>query len=95
MKNKCCAFGWLKFVLGICIALCCAGVLQAQNRPAEKVLRYAFEVAETGFDPAQVSDIYSRIVTANVFDSLYDYDYLARPVKVKPNVAVGHAGHCR
>ena len=28
----------------------------------EKVLRYAFQVAETGFDPAQVSDIYSRIV---------------------------------
>ena len=71
------------------IALGFAGALQAQNRPAEKVLRYAFEVAETGFDPAQISDVYSRIVTANIFDSLYDYDYLARPVKVKPNVAVG------
>ena len=71
------------------IALGLSGVLQAQNRPVEKVLRYAFEVAETGFDPAQISDVYSRIVTANIFDSLYDYDYLARPVKVKPNVAVG------
>ena len=27
---------------------------------AEKVLRYAFRVAETGFDPAQISDLYSR-----------------------------------
>ena len=53
----------------------------------EKVLRYAFLVAETGFDPAQVSDLYSRIVTAHIFESLYNYDYLARPFKLKPNTA--------
>jgi len=27
---------------------------------APKVLRYAFPVAETGFDPALISDLYSR-----------------------------------
>ena len=53
----------------------------------EKVLRYAFPIAETGFDPAQLSDLYSRILTANIFDSLYTYDYLARPAKIKPNLA--------
>ena len=52
-----------------------------------KVLRYAFQVAETGFDPAQVSDIYSRIVTAHIFDSPLTYDYLARPFKLKPLAA--------
>ena len=66
-----------------------AGGLQAQARPTEKVLRYAFPIAETGFDPQQLSDLYSRVVAANIFDGLYDYDYLARPVKVRPNVAVG------
>ena len=54
---------------------------------SEKVLRYAFPIAETGFDPAQLSDLYSRILTANIFDSLYTYDYLARPAKIKPNLA--------
>jgi ABC-type transport system substrate-binding protein len=54
---------------------------------AEKVLRYAFQVAETGFDPAQISDIYSRICTAHIFDSLLTYDYLARPFKLKPLTA--------
>ena len=49
---------------------------------AEKVLRYAFPVAETGFDPAQLNDLYSRIITANIFEALYGYDYLARPAKV-------------
>ncbi len=53
----------------------------------EKTLRYAFLVAETGFDPAQISDLYSRIVTAHIFESLYNYDYLARPFKLKPNTA--------
>ncbi len=53
----------------------------------EKVLRYAFPVAETGFDPAQLNDLYSRIITANIFEALYGYDYLARPAKVKPVLA--------
>ncbi len=72
-----------------CLVLLSAGSLQAQNRPTEKVLRYAFPIAETGFDPPQLSDLYSRIITAHIFDALYGYDYLARPVKVRPNVAVG------
>ena len=56
---------------------------------AVKTLRYAFLVAETGFDPPQLSDLYSRIVTGHVFDSLYRYDHLARPFLIKPNTAVG------
>ena len=52
----------------------------------EKVLRYAFPIAETGFDPAQVSDLYSRIVTSHIFDAPLTYDYLARPFKLKPLV---------
>ena len=26
------------------------------DKPGERVLRYAFQVAETGFDPAQIND---------------------------------------
>jgi ABC-type transport system substrate-binding protein len=53
----------------------------------EKVFRYSFPVAETGFDPAQISDLYSAILLANLLDAPYEYDYLARPAKVKPNLA--------
>ena len=56
-------------------------------RPGERVLRYAFRVAETSFDPSQVSDIYSRIVTSHLFEALYTYDHLARPAKFKPLTA--------
>ncbi|GAB4476599.1 MAG: ABC transporter substrate-binding protein [Burkholderiaceae bacterium] len=55
--------------------------------PQPKVLRYAFPVAETGFDPVQISDLYSRIVTAHIFEAPLKYDYLARPYKLKPNTA--------
>src|SRR4051812_7887513 len=56
---------------------------------APKVLRYAFRVAETSFDGVVLSDIYSRIITAHIFEGLYGYDPLARPALVRPVVAAG------
>jgi oligopeptide transport system substrate-binding protein len=58
----------------------------AQPDP-NKVLRVSFPVAETGFDPAKVHDVYSSEVLDNIFETLLTYDYLARPVKVVPGVA--------
>ena len=51
----------------------------------EKVLRYAFQIAETGFDPAEISDLYSTYLIDNIFDTPLKYDYLARPSKLIPN----------
>ncbi|MEJ6001421.1 ABC transporter substrate-binding protein [Paucibacter soli] len=62
---------------------------QAAETPPTKVLRYAFPIAETGFDPSQLTDIYSRTVTSHIFESLYRYDHLARPVRILPLVAAG------
>ncbi len=52
-----------------------------------KVLRYAMRIAETGFDPAQISDLYSSTMAANMFDALYATEFLARPVRLRPNTA--------
>jgi ABC-type transport system substrate-binding protein len=54
-----------------------------------KVIREVFPVAETGFDPAAVHDLYSATVLQGVFETLYTYDYLARPAKVVPLTADG------
>jgi ABC-type transport system substrate-binding protein len=54
----------------------------------QKVFRYAMRVAETGFDPAQISDLYSSTMASNIFDALYAYEFLARPVRIRPNTAV-------
>lgn len=56
----------------------------AQPDP-DKVLRYAFEIAETSFDPHKVTDVYSIIVNNAMFDAPLKYDYLARAPKLVPN----------
>jgi len=52
-----------------------------------KVLRIVFPTAETGFDPARVSDVYSNTVNEAIFEPLLTYDYLARPAKLAPLAA--------
>ena len=76
--------------------LAAAGAAEPQpagSRPGPsatpKVLRYPFVAAETGFDPAKISDLYSRVVTSHLFEAPYRFDYLARPVKVVPHTAAG------
>ncbi len=67
------------------------GPLQAQEiNPAAqtKVLRYAFRAAETGFDPAQISDSYSKAVAAGIFDAPLEFAYHARPAQLRPSTLV-------
>ena len=62
-----------------------------RRRRGPKVLRYAFRVAETELRPGKINDLYSRTVTPHIFEALYSYDHLARPIKVKPLTADGDA----
>jgi ABC-type transport system substrate-binding protein len=76
----------LAAVLALAAPLC--GQAQAADAP-KKILKVAFRSAETGFDPAMISDLYSRTVTPHIFEALYSYDHLARPAKIKPLTAIG------
>ena len=51
---------------------------------AQKVLRVAYLIAETNFDPTFVSDTYSSNITEEIFEAPLTYDPLARPAKLKP-----------
>src|SRR6202790_5912174 len=55
----------------------------------DKLLRWEFRAAETGFDPGRVTDYYSNTVIEAVFERLLTYDYLARPSKLGPEAAEG------
>jgi ABC-type transport system substrate-binding protein len=61
---------------------------QSPAAPERKVLRLLFNAAETTFDPARISDNYSRAVTMHIFEALYRYDFLARPTRLRPLTAV-------
>ncbi len=54
---------------------------------ASKVIRDVFSVAETGFDPAAVHDLYSGTIVQAIFETLLTYDYLAQPAKIVPRAA--------
>src|SRR5258708_11256729 len=54
----------------------------------QKVFRYAFEIAETSFDPNRISDVYSKIVIDGIYETPLTYDYLARPATLKPATTV-------
>ena len=58
----------------------------AQPGPA-KELRTAFLIAESGFDPAQVTDLYSNTVVAGIFEAPLEYAFLAKPTRMRPNTA--------
>ena len=61
---------------------------EAPAAAGQKVLRVSFPSPETGFDPAQTNDLYSRTVTAHIFEAPYRYDHLARPPRIRPNTAL-------
>jgi ABC-type transport system substrate-binding protein len=70
------------------LAVALAMLAQVANAAdPNKVLRYAFPTAETGFDPARINDLYSSTIIEAIFDRLLTYDYLARPAKLVPLAA--------
>jgi ABC-type transport system substrate-binding protein len=73
------------------VALFCVMVfsLPAAARAADmgKTLRVAFPVDVTGFDPQVTQDVYSGYIERALFDTLYVYDYLARPYRLIPATA--------
>jgi len=49
-----------------------------------KVLRTAFSIAESSFDPVLAYDAASNSVVEEISESMLEYEYLARPVKLAP-----------
>jgi ABC-type transport system substrate-binding protein len=75
---------------GIAGLFCCfllAALPVAHAADPNKVLRLAFEIEETGFDPVKATDEYSNRVIEQTNEPLLTYDYLARPAKLAPLTA--------
>ncbi len=88
MCTPCSEFLLLALVTSLTL-VCHAAVPPADSSaPATaKVLRYAFPIAESGFDPAQVTDLYSNTVLAHIFEAPLEYEYLAEPTRMRANTA--------
>jgi oligopeptide transport system substrate-binding protein len=88
--HNCLKLAYWRGSSGIVMMLCMmlgAALLTPQAIAAEKkTVRLAFRAVETGFDPQRVEDRYSVGICENIFDSLLTYDWLARPVRLVPQV---------
>jgi ABC-type transport system substrate-binding protein len=82
---------WRAVVAGVAAAAVgvvpLAAIAQAKWADPAKTIRVSFPVAETGFDPQATSDYYSSHVERSIFETLYTFDYLARPHRIVPNTA--------
>jgi oligopeptide transport system substrate-binding protein len=84
---------WLPLARVAPVVLCAllawpvAAQVPATAADPAKVLRVMIPVAETGFDPQASSDYYSNTVISAIFDTLYEWDYLARPHRLVPRTA--------
>ena len=79
------AFHFLRFVTLALALIPSSGTIHAAD-PA-KVIRCAYNVDITGFDPQATADGYSNRTMRAMFDSLLQYDFLKRPYALAPSVA--------
>ena len=77
----------LKTLCSLLLAALALAATAEPSKTAPKTLRYAFPIAETSFDPAQISDLYSRTVAAGIFDAPLEFAFMARPFRLRPNTA--------
>ncbi len=63
-----------------------APAAQAAAASGLKVLRLASE-SQTGFDPARAGDVRSLRIPSHIFETLLEFDPLARPVKLGARTA--------
>jgi len=69
------------------VALALVASPAAHAADMAKVVRVAYPSAESKLDPQSESDEGSGSIEENIFDALLEYDYLARPAKLRPRTA--------
>ena len=74
-------------VISIMVAATALTACTSSKTPDKDTLRMNLVADIKGLDPIYVSDLYSNTVAANIFDTLFTYHYLQRPLKLIPYLA--------
>ncbi|MEP7154556.1 MAG: ABC transporter substrate-binding protein [Betaproteobacteria bacterium] len=69
------------------VAIAAAMALSAHAADMRKILRTPVQSAERGFDCAWESDELTGTLCDNIFDTLLQYDHLARPIRLQTRAA--------
>ena len=76
---------WLRALCAFVVLLLCSLNIHAAPAVSGKTLNVLLTTPESALDPAVASDIATLSINENIFEPMLRYDYLARPVKLKPN----------
>ena len=76
----------LAFTISLLITAGCGGS-KSSEEPNETILHHTLNTKITTLDPANISDVCSRIVSSQIFETLYDYHFLKRPYQIVPLLA--------
>ena len=78
---------FLARIAALAVAALLPAAAQEPSAAPLKVLHTQFLIAETNFDPAATSDLYSNSIIEEILEPPLTYDWLARPAKLKPLTA--------
>jgi oligopeptide transport system substrate-binding protein len=73
----------------ICLLSTLVGVSCTKKNENENTLNVELKANIKGLDPAQSNDLYVANVLSVVYESLYQYNYLKRPLVLEPSLAAG------
>jgi len=85
MQTRALAIRSVAFVITF---LACVPAFAADWADPAKILRIAFPIDVSGFDPAGTQETYATAVEGRIFEPLYRWDYLSRPYRFVPALAV-------
>ncbi len=74
-------------VAGLLVLIALGTIFNGHAADSRKVIRAAIQSAETNFDCAVESAEITGTICDNIFDTLLQYDHLARPIKLQPRAA--------
>lgn len=77
-------------LLAVAIVACSLGSMTGctkKGRDAENTLNVSVSSNLKGLDPAQASDLYANFVVSQIFEGLFHYNYLKRPLQLEPLIA--------
>lgn len=84
-KNRWYQCRWLLFGVLLTTIAGCGGDDKLDSDA--KVYRHALDGVPNSLDPVHASTLYANHLVLNVYDTLYRYQYLARPYQLTPNLA--------
>jgi ABC-type transport system substrate-binding protein len=74
---------------GLCFVMAGLSGCTKKSTAGENALNLSLTANLKGMDPIYANDLYSNLVISNIYETLFQYQYLKRPLELEPQLADG------